>query len=145
MENRGSVEDGGVDRGVNRVNGVDGVDRVNRVNRVDRSGMRGRIVFGFSRVLHISDVSTVSVIHTVSHSLDTTIGQSHVVFTGSSVSIAVLSLTELGSTVVIGNGVVVGVNGGCDLGVRGGADSRSHSDEGSESQDDLKNYLFLKS
>ena len=140
MENRGSVEDGGVDRGVdgvNRVNRVDGVDRVNGVdgvdgvngvngvNRVDRSGMRGRIVFGFSRVLHISDVSTVSVIHTVSHSLDTTIGQSNVVFTGSSVSIAVLSLTELGSTVVIGDSVVVVVDGGGKfLGVDGGgADS----------------------
>ena len=144
VENRGSVEDGGVDRGVNRVDGVNGVDGVNRVNRgdrvdgVDRSRVRGRVVFGFSRVLHISDVSTVSVIHTVSHSLDTTIGQSHVVFTRSSVSIAVLSLTELGSTVVIGNGVIVGVDGGCDLGVRGGADSQSHSDEGSESQNDLK-------
>ena len=112
------MEDGGMDR----VDGVDGVDRV------DRGGMRGgfvRSVFGFSRVLHISDVSTISVIHTVSDSLDATIGQSNVVFTGSSVSIAVLRLTELGSTVVIGDSVVVVVDGGGKfLGVDGGgADS----------------------
>ena len=118
MENRGSVENGGMDR----------MDRVSGVDRVVRSGMRGgfvRSVFGFSRVLHISDVSTISVIHTVSDSLDATIGQSNVVFTGSSVSIAVLRLTELGSTVVIGDSVVVVVDGGGKfLGVDGGgADS----------------------
>ena len=107
---------------MDRVDGMDGVDRV------DRGWVRGgfvRSVFGFSRVLHISDVSTISVIHTVSHSLDTTIGQSNVVFTGSSISVAVLRLTELGSTVLIGDTIVVGVDGGSvvSLGVGGGAGS----------------------
>ena len=131
--------DGVVDRVDGMVNRVDGVDGV---SRVDLSGVDGGgSVFGFSGVLHISDVSAVSVIYAVGHGLDTTIGQSHVVFTGSSVSIAVLRLTEVGATVVVGNGVVVSVHWG-SVGVSGGGvvgvGGQSHGDEGSESQNSLK-------
>ena len=143
----------GVNHGMNRVgHTVDGSGMDNRVNRgsmdhrVDGSGVSGGgSEFSFTRVLHISDVSSIA-IHTISYGLNATIRQSNVIFTISGVSVAVFRLTEVGSTVIVGDTVVVSVHGwgigegGGSRVVRGGGrgSSGSHSDEGSDSQNGLK-------
>ena len=88
-----------------------------------RLGMRdgSGSVFGFASVCNISDVSTVSVIYTVGHGLDTAVRKSHMVLSGGSITITVLIGTELGAGVVISYGVSVVVSSGGFCVSRGGA------------------------
>ena len=68
------------------------------------SGCWGRfvgIIVGFTRVLDISDVSTISIINLVSDSLDSAIGKGNSVASRGSISITSFSLAKVYSRVVI--------------------------------------------
>ena len=105
-------------------------------------------VLGFTRVLDIGDVSTISVIHTVSHGLDSAVGKSHVVFTVGGITITSFVGTEIGSGVIISNGVSVIVSGGyisvCwgswvvwGWGIRGSRGGKGGGHEGRDGNEDL--------
>merc|ERR1719219_1002317 len=64
-----------------------------------------------SRVLDISNISTISIINLVVDSLDSAIGESNRVGSSGGISITVLSSMELGSRVVISNGIFIGIHG----------------------------------
>ena len=83
-----------------------------RGSMVNRCG--GRLVgfvFGFTRVLNISNISAIT-INTVSYSLDSAIGKGNIVASRGSISITVFSLTKVDSRVVISGGVSIVVNWG---------------------------------
>ena len=111
-------------------------------------------VFGFTRVLNISNISRIS-IHTVSYSLDSAIGKGNVVASRGSISVTAFALSKVDSRVVISSGVDIIVSGG-NIGVdrggvvgRGGGISRwargsNGSDKGSKGNKGLKwkkNYV----
>ena len=112
---------------------------------------RGRLVgcvFGFTRVLNISDVSRIS-INTVCYSLDPAIGKGNIVASRGSISVTAFALSKVNSRVVISSGVDIVVSGG-NIGVDGGgvvgrggcigrwARGSNGSDEGSKSNKGLK-------
>ena len=68
------------------------------------------IVFGFSTVRNISNVATVS-IDRVFHSLDTAIRQQNMVRSAGGITISGFILTEVKSSIVILDGIVVVVGG----------------------------------
>ena len=68
------------------------------------SGCWGRfvsIIVGFTRVLDISDVSTISIINLVSDGLDSAIGKGNSVASRGSIPITRFSLTKVNSGVII--------------------------------------------
>ena len=148
MVNRGVVESGSVVNG-GMVNGcmVDwgSMDRGSMNNRV--GGCRG--VDCFTRISDISNVSTISIINTVSNSLDPAVREGYVVTSRGCVSITSFSGTKVDSRVVISSGVDIVVSGG-NIGVDGGsvvgrggcigrwARGSNGSDEGSKSNKGLK-------
>ena len=77
-------------------------------------GDRG--ILGLSRVGHISNVSAVGVGNVVVDMLDPAVGQVDGVGAGGGVAVTVLLGVEPGARVVVGNGVVVGVDGGLLIG-----------------------------
>ena len=109
-------------------------------------------VFGFTRVLDISDVSTISIINLVSDSLDSAIGKGNSVASRGSISITSFSLAKVYSRVVIlgSIGVVVDrgsirVDRGFTIGwgrgmvrERGRWGGHSSGNKGSESNNGLK-------
>ena len=144
MVNRGVVESGSVVNG-GMVNGcmVDwgSMDRGSMNNRV--GGCRG--VDCFTRISDISNVSTISIINTVSNSLDSAVREGYVVASRGCVSVTSFSGTKVDSRIVISSCVSIGVSWG-NIGVdRGGAigrwasgGSHGNSHEGSERNDGLK-------
>ena len=84
-------------------------------------GMMGMRMSSAS-VLDISDVSTISVIDMVGHSLEATIGKQNVVFAIGCVPISSFMVAKIGSSVVIMDFVFVGVVNGYIVvrGVMGG-------------------------
>ena len=82
---------------------------------------RGRGIFGFTRVGNISNVSTISIINTVSDSLDPAIGKSNSVASRGSISITRFSLTKVDSRVVILSSIFVAVGRGNIRVDRGGS------------------------
>ena len=123
------------------------VDRGRFVNRC-WGGFVG-IVVGFTSVLDISNVSTISIINLVSDSLDSAIGKGNSVASRGSISITSFSLAEVYSRVVIlgSIGIVVDrgsirvdrgrvtISGGRERGRWGG---HSSGNKGSESNNGLK-------
>ena len=99
-------------------------------------------VFGFTRVLNISNVSRISV-HTVCYSLDSAIRKGNIVASRGGISIPAFALSKVDSRVVISSGVDIVVSRG-DIGVdRGGCIGRrargsNGSDKGSKSNKGLK-------
>ena len=99
-------------------------------------------VFGFTRVLNISDVSRIS-INTVCYSLDPAVGKGNIVASRGSISVTAFALSKVDSRVVISSGVDIVVSRG-DIGVdRGGCIGRrargsNGSDKGSKSNKGLK-------
>ena len=99
-------------------------------------------VFGFTRVLNISDVSRIS-INTVCYSLDPAVGKGNIVASRGSISITAFALSKVDSRVVISSGVSIVVNWG-GIRVDGGrsigrwASSGNNSDKGSKSNKGLK-------
>ena len=67
-------------------------------------------VFGFTRVLNISDVSRIS-INTVCYSLDPAVGKGNIVASRGSISITSFGLAEVNSRVVILSSIGVVVVG----------------------------------
>ena len=149
MVNRGVVESGSM------VNGcmVDwgSMDRGSMNNRVGG----GRGVDCFTRISDISNVSTISIINTVSNSLDPAVREGYVVTSRGCVSITSFSGTKVDSRVVISSGVDIVVSGGNIGGVGGSMVGRGSgvvrgrcigrwargsngSDEGSKSNKGLK-------
>ena len=114
-----------------------------------------RVGMGMSStcVLDIGDVSTIGVIHVVSHSLETTIGEQNVVFALGGVPVTGLGVAEISAGVVIVDFVLVGVVNG-DIVVRGmmggvvkaGSVGLGLGHKGKKGQSDksLKNSIFLK-
>ena len=68
-------------------------------------------VFGFTRVLNISNVSRISV-HTVCYSLDSAIRKGNIVASRGGISIPAFALSKVDSRVVISGGVSIVVNWG---------------------------------
>ena len=142
--NRGVVESGSVVNG-SMVNGSM-VDRGSMDNWV--GGCRG--VDCFTRISDISNVTTISVINTVSDSLDSAVREGYVVASRGCVSVTSFSGTKVDSRVVISSGVSIGVCWG-NIGVdRGGAigrwasrGSHGNSHKGSERNDGLKNIIIF--
>ena len=105
-------------------------------------------VFGFSSVLNISNVSAISVINTVSHSLDSSIRKSNSVASRGSIPITRFSLTKVDSRVVILSSIFIAVGRGnirVDrgrgrgmVGTRSRWGSYSSSDKDSKSNNGLK-------
>merc|ERR1711970_542267 len=99
---------------------VNGSSMVNRGSMVDGSSMvsRGSMVHGrlvliimsLTRVLDISNIATVGIIHFVVDSLSSAIRKSNRVGSRGSISISVLSILEVGSRVVISYSIVEGIN-----------------------------------
>ncbi len=117
--------------------------------RLGRVG-RGRGVLGLTRVLDVSNISTISIVNTVGHSLDPAVGKGHVVFTGSGIAVSGLVGAKLGPGVVVGNGVGIvvcwghvsvggsgGVGGRVVRGRRAGGGSNGSGHEGSNSNESL--------
>merc|ERR1719187_1559751 len=63
-----------------------------------------------SSVLDISNISTIGIINLVVDSLEPAIGKSNRVGSSGGISITVLSSVELGSRVVISNGIFIGIH-----------------------------------
>ena len=112
-----------VDRGrlVDRGSFVDRSSFVDRGSLVDRSSMvhRGRlvgssrlvfIILGLSRVLDISNISTVGIINLVGDSLGSAIRKGNRVGSRGGISIPVLSSLEVSSRVVISYSIVEGID-----------------------------------
>merc|ERR1719468_1436297 len=104
-------------------------------------------IFGFTRVLNISNVSRISV-HTVCYSLDPAVGKGNIVASRGSISVTAFALSKVDSRVVISSGINIVVSGGnirVDRGSmvgRGGcigwwARGSNGSDEGSKSNKGL--------
>ena len=66
-----------------------------------------RSIVSFTLVSDISDISGVSITNAVSHNLGTTIGKSYTVFTRGSITITVLTLSKVGTRVVISDSITV--------------------------------------
>merc|ERR1719244_2150332 len=81
---------------------------IGRDSFVDRSMSNG--VSRSSRVLDISNISTIGIINLVVDSLDSAVRKSNRVGSSGGISITVLSSMELGSRVVISNGIFIGVH-----------------------------------
>ena len=125
---------------------------VDRGRVVDGSWVGGRLVgfvFGFTRVLDISDVSTISIINLVSDSLDSAIGKGNSVASRGSISITSFGLAEVHSRVVILGSIGIVVDRGSirvDRGrvtisrsrERGRWGGHSSGNKGSESNNGLK-------
>ena len=106
-------------------------------------------VLGFTRVGNISDISTISIINTVSDSLDSAVRESNIVASRGSISVTLFSGTKVGSRVVISNGISIVVCWG-DISVywggmtisrgreRGRWGGHSSGNKGSESNNGLK-------
>ena len=122
---------------------------VNRCRLVGRCRCRlVGCVFGFTRVLNISNISRIS-IHTVGYSLDSAIGKGNIVASRGGISVTAFALSKVDSRIVISSGVDIVVSGG-NIGVdrggvvgRGGCIGRwargsNGSDEGSKSNKGLK-------
>ena len=79
---------------------------------VDRSSLvdGSSIILSFSRVLNISNISTVGISNIVGDSLGPAIREGYRVGSTGSISISVLSSLEVGSRVVISNSIVVGID-----------------------------------
>merc|ERR1719244_49227 len=82
---------------------------IGRCSLVDGSMSNG--VSRSSRVLDISNISTIGIINLVVDSLDSAIGKSNRVGSSGGISITVLSCMELSSRVVISNGIFIGIHG----------------------------------
>jgi len=82
---------------------------IGRCSLVDGSMSNG--VSRSSSVLDISNISTIGIINLVVDSLDPAIGKSNRVGSSGGISITVLSSMELGSRVVISNGIFIGIHG----------------------------------
>merc|ERR1719244_591068 len=82
---------------------------IGRCSLVDGSMSNG--VSRSSRVLDISNISTISIINLVVDSLDSAIGKSNRVGSSGGISITILSCMELSSRVVISNGIIIGIHG----------------------------------
>merc|ERR1719317_585285 len=119
LVDRGSMVDRG--RFVGRGSMVDRGRFVDRGGMVDRCRLIGRgsfvsmcrlvlIILGLSRVLDISDISTVGIINLVGDSLCSAIGKGNRVGSRSGISIPVLSSLELSSRVVISYSIVEGID-----------------------------------
>ena len=116
---------------------------------------RGRGVFGFTRVLDISDVSTISIINLVSDSLDSAIRKGNSVASRGSISITSFGLAKVHSRVVIlgSIGIVVDrgsirvdrgrvtISGGRERGRWGG---HSSGNKGSKSNNGLKQIIHYE-
>ena len=70
-----------------------------------------RSVFGFTRVLNISDISGISIPDGISDSLSTSIRQNNAVLSVGSITVPALFLVEVNSSIVIGNSVSVVIGG----------------------------------
>merc|ERR1719244_763034 len=81
---------------------------IGRDSFVDRSMSNG--VSRSSRVLDISNISTIGIINLVVDCLDSAIRKSNRVGSSGGISITVLSSMELGSRVVISNGIFIGIH-----------------------------------
>ena len=82
---------------------------------------RSRLVFlSVSRVLHISNVSRVSISNSVGHSLGTTVRKKNAVLTIGSVSVPGFLLVVVQSGVIINNSIVVSIVGRLFFVGRGG-------------------------
>merc|ERR1711887_484029 len=110
----GSVDS--MDRGVDSMDSVDGgMDSVDGgVDSVDR-GMhsrvsRGRSVVGNAFIGHFSNIATVGIGSVVVDHLGSAIRENNSVGSRSGVAISLLLLTELGSTVVIGNAILASID-----------------------------------
>ena len=60
-------------------------------------------------VLNVSDVTTISVIYMVSHSLQSTIRQQNMLFAVGNITITSFMVSKIGSSIVIENFVLIGV------------------------------------
>ena len=122
---------------------------VNRCRLVGRCRCRFvGCVFGFTRVLNISNVSRIS-INTVCHSLDPAVRKGNIVASRGSISVTAFALSKVDSRVVISSGVDIVVSRG-NIGVDGGsmvgwggcigrwAGGSNGSDNGSKSNKGLK-------
>ena len=67
---------------------------------------------GNSLVGHFGDVAAVGVSHVVVDVLDPAVGQGHPVGAAGGVAVTLLVLPEVGTAVVVGHAVLVGVDGG---------------------------------
>jgi hypothetical protein len=118
---------------------------------VSFGSIRFGFVFGvdsFTGVSDISDISGVTVSNGVSYGLDTTIGKGDMVFTVGGITITSFVGTEIGSGVIISNGVSVIVSGGyisvCwgswvvwGWGIRGSRGGKGGGHEGRDGNEDL--------
>merc|ERR1712055_847090 len=68
------------------------------------------IIMSLTRVLYISNIATVGIIHLVGNSLSSAIRKGNRVGSGGGISIPVLSSLELGSRVVISYSIVEGID-----------------------------------
>ena len=123
--------------------------------RVVRSRVRSWLVgfvVGLTSVLDISDISTISIINTVSDSLDPAIGKGNIVASRGSISVTLFSGTKVSSGVVISNSIGVVVCWG-DISVYWGGvaidrgrvlrGSHGNSHEGSNSNEGLEKKYFI--
>jgi len=93
---------------------------------------RGSSVGGDSRVLNISNITAVGIIHLVVDGLGPAVGKVDGVGSGGGVTVTVLPGVEGGAGVVISHGVVVGVHSrGINSSVDRGVHKRSMVDDGS--------------
>ena len=76
------------------------------------TGNRARTIAGHSLVADIGHISAVGVSHVVVDVLDPAVGQGHAVGAAGGVAVPLLLLPKVGAAVVVGHGVLVGVDGG---------------------------------
>ena len=106
------------------------------VDRGSLVGSRGRRVGSFTRVGNISNVTGSGVSNGVGDSLDSAVRKVDRVGSAGGITISVLTSVEPRARVVIGDGVVVGIDGGSNglggsVSVGGGrSSSRGYGDEG---------------
>merc|ERR1712055_843187 len=68
------------------------------------------IIMSLTRVLYISNIATVGIIHLVGNSLSSAIREGNRVGSGGGIAISVLSSLEVGSRVVISYSIVEGID-----------------------------------
>ena len=85
---------------------ITGSRMVNGSGLVSGSGL---VLLSVARVLHISDVSRVSISHGVGYGLGTTVREKNAVLTIGSVYVSGFFLIVVQSCVIINNSIVVGI------------------------------------
>merc|ERR1712055_904354 len=91
----------GNNRGMDSMGGVDGVS----------SGMgRGRSVVGNAFISNLNNIATVGISSVIVDNLGSAVRESNSVGSRCGVAISLLILTELGSTVVIRNAILVSID-----------------------------------